>query len=241
MQAWWACKDNGNFGDRLTPYIIHKLTGAWPKHSQAGPHFILAGSILGEITAESVVIGAGYGDKAHRSKTRRARILAVRGPISGGMLVGQGYNSHNWIYGDPGLVLPLLYPRTNAQPDIELGVFPHYVDAKLFGLKHFVIDPLAPVEDVLERMFRCKKIVTSSLHGLIAGQVYGIPTRLVSFGGKIAGDGMKYLDYQAATNQALSPPMQVRPEDINNLHAPPIQIAPHERLLALLTTTLRDG
>ncbi len=239
MKAWWAEYDRHNFGDWLTPYIIRRLTGALPEHSNQGPHLVLAGSILQEINADSTVIGAGFGASDQKVNTRDAKILAVRGPLSAKMLVAQGY-SGRWLYGDPGLVLPFLYPRPTSRADIDLGIFPHYLDLETAkASNHFTIDPTLHIETVLDQLFRCQRVITSSLHGLICAQVYRIPCILVSFGSPIAGDGMKYIDYMLATNQRAYTPIRVGQFGWQNLETPLVEVRPSKKLLSAILTTLR--
>lgn len=233
MKAFWHCKDLNNFGDRLTPYIIYKVTGKWPEHSKEGKHYFLAGSILQEANDDTIVIGSGFGAKDQTIKTKKAKVLAVRGPLSGAILARAGYTS-NWLYGDPGLTLPYFYPK-HGSPDLDLGVFPHYVDYPDFvDSGYFIINPTAPVETVLANMFRCKRIITSSLHGFIAAQVYGIPALLVTFGGNIAGDGMKYTDYMLATNQTPYKPIKQKKEGLRNLATPLVLVRPSGDLYKLI-------
>ena len=55
----------------------------------------------------------------------------------------------------------------------------------------------AGIEAFLDEMFGCETIVSTSLHGLIIANAYGIPARLASFvdsDRQIHGDGMKFDD-----------------------------------------------
>lgn len=239
MKAYWADYDRHNFGDWLTPYIIKKITGVFPEHSKAGRHFILAGSILQEINGDSVVIGAGFGARSQRVKTLSAEIWGVRGPISRQMLVAQGYNMAGTVQGDPGLVLPIIYPK-RVKPDIDLGIFPHYVDVGKFkDSGYFVIDPHAPIETVLAQLLRCRRVVTSSLHGLIVSHVYGIPALLAAFGGAIAGDGMKYQDYFMSVGIQPYSPKQIKKEDVHKQSIPSQISKTNVRLYQLIERRLR--
>lgn len=197
VNAHWACYDNHNFGDWLTPYIIKKLTGALPNHTLTGQRYMLAGSILQEADDATAVLGAGFGARDQVCKGKPT-LHIVRGQITGAMLVAQGFTP-DWLYGDPGIVLPLIYnptiPKTYAH-----GILPHYVDYELFKTYQksgvLVIDITQPIEAVINAMLSCETLATSSLHGLIVGDAYGIPTTLEKYSDKIAGDGMKYTDYR---------------------------------------------
>ena len=203
MKAWWHEYDRHNFGDWITPYIIQKITGIMPTHSNTGKHYMLVGSILQDANNNTIVLGAGFGARDQMC-TGRPKLHIVRGHITGEMLTKAGYPT-TWIYGDPAITLPLLYqPKTTKL--YKHGFVPHYVDYPLFKDLHepntIVIDITMPVEQVITQMAMCASLETSSLHGLIVGEAYGIPTTLKKYSNKIAGDGMKYDDYRTSPASA---------------------------------------
>ena len=54
------------------------------------------------------------------------------------------------------------------------------------------------IEAFLDEMLSCEAIVSTSLHGLIIANAYGVPARLATFKDsdrQIHGDGMKFEDY----------------------------------------------
>lgn len=192
MNAFWHNLNKlNNFGDILTPYIIEYFTGTKPGCTQNGKHIIMAGSILQDANSDSVVLGAGYG-AIDQKVTGTPDIRIVRGPITGELLKRQGFE-HNWLYGDPGVIMPLLY-APKIQPIYDVGILPHYIDYPDFEPVSNVIDITLGVEPVIDRILQCRSLVTSSLHGLIVGQAYGIPTTLECFSDRIASK-IKYDDY----------------------------------------------
>lgn len=56
----------------------------------------------------------------------------------------------------------------------------------------------------------CKKIVSSSLHGLIVSDSYKIPNRWVSFSDQIAGGTFKFLDYFSSVNREETVPISIQ-------------------------------
>jgi pyruvyltransferase len=48
---------------------------------------------------------------------------------------------------------------------------------------------------VIDDIASCDAIASSSLHGVITANAYGIPAAWLEFSSKIGGDGMKYIDY----------------------------------------------
>ena len=59
----------------------------------------------------------------------------------------------------------------------------------------FVINLKDDVETVAKQISSCEKIISSSLHGLIAAQAYDIPFAWVKFSDNIKGDGIKFYDF----------------------------------------------
>jgi len=60
-------------------------------------------------------------------------------------------------------------------------------------------DPL----EVARQIASCTKIVSSSLHGIIAAHAYGIPAAWVQFSDKLSGDGIKFADHFASVGSEL--------------------------------------
>ena len=51
------------------------------------------------------------------------------------------------------------------------------------------------VDKTTDEILKCRKIVSSSLHGIIVAHAYGIPAVWQKFSGNIFGDDIKYQDY----------------------------------------------
>lgn len=202
LKAYWACRDINNFGDVITPYILRKITGMAVVFAEdlSTPHIFLSGSILREATDHSIVIGSGFGAK-NQELNGAPTIHAVRGPITKKM-VGQDV-----FVGDPALLLPYLYDSPQKVTH-EIGIVPHYVDAPT--TEHFTIDITAPVEEVIDGIRSCEVIISSSLHGLVAANAYGIPAIWAVFSDGIAGDGMKYHDYFQSMGTDQEEPLDCR-------------------------------
>jgi pyruvyltransferase len=84
------------------------------------------------------------------------------------------------ILGDPGILASLLL-KTRPPVDAVVGLVPHYGDfdllrnATALPERWRLIDPCAPVVDVIREVASCELIVSSSLHGLITADSFGIP------------------------------------------------------------------
>lgn len=209
---WWSeiyltHKKKENFGDLVGKYLVEKISPkkvVWthPKKrsflSVNSTIYFTAGSILSQVNGKCTVWGSGIISK--ELPIKNATFTAVRGPQTRIHLLKQGYSVPE-IYGDPALLMPVFYnPKIDAH--FEIGIIPHFVDyqavVKMYGNNPNIkiIDLLTnDVEDISNQILQCKKIISSSLHGLIVPHAYGIPAIWVKFSDKIFGDGIKYQDY----------------------------------------------
>jgi pyruvyltransferase len=201
---WWRYDypKQLNFGDELTPYIIERLFNrkvVWadPADCQiAGAGSII--EILQELSGGNPikVWGSGFIKPGSENTLQNLRFSAVRGKLSRDRV-----NSKDIALGDPGLLMPLVF-----SPDVDkkyrLGVIPHYVDqgspelAQLRDRKDVkVINILDSVENVIKDMLSCELIISSSMHGLIVSDAYGVPNYWMPFSDDLTGSDYKFKDY----------------------------------------------
>lgn len=171
---WWKTPDGENFGDDLTRFILKAegLDFEWSKPHDA--ELILTGSILEHMPRHwaGSVCGAGKLHERSRIHLADARVFALRGKLTRSGVSGV---RHDVALGDPGL----LVPRWVRQPQAKhnLGVLPHWSDTELaqrFSYGH-LIDAGQPADKVVQQIAECKSLVTSSLHGIIVADAFGIP------------------------------------------------------------------
>lgn len=217
LAYWWL---GNNFGDVLTPYLIEKLSGKRAIWTDKEPDYLVTGSILGECLENVTVWGTGVIAPEQRVGQAR-KFCAVRGPLTRDVIVHNG-GSCPEIYGDPALLLPKIYKPTKwFKQQYKIGIVPHYNDIKL---AHQMFDGQADVriihvtdqiERVIDEMTSCKKILSSSLHGLIVSDAYEIPNIWVEFSDLVAGNGFKFRDYMASIGADAPTPINLRePKDI---------------------------
>lgn len=200
---WWT--DVPNFGDALVPLLIQRFTDLLPVNGPvATAQLVTLGSIIEALPADwgGIVAGTGklYGDRP--SSLPKANILSVRGPLTAAAL-----GVPTVALGDPGLLANELV--TIEERDYEVGIVPHWSDTRLAYDYRFLNLPgrivISPWQDpltVVGLIGRCKKIVTSSLHGVITADAFGIPRRTEVAArfmyDELEGGMFKFEDYNAS-------------------------------------------
>ena len=204
------CAGNANFGDWIGPYLVGQITGRPVVNTGSSPGVLItAGSILNWATAGAVVWGAGLANLTDEVDPR-AEIHAVRGPLTREIALKCGAECPE-VYGDPALLLPRFIPKPDGKL-YDIGIVPHYKDypvvSRFFSRKHRVqvIDVLRPVPDVVADIAASSVIWSSSLHGLIVADAYGIWNRWVTFSDSVLGDGTKFHDHFLATGREVCDP-----------------------------------
>ena len=200
---WW--KERPNFGDMLAPLLLQRFADVevrWDTISHAS--IVSVGSVLEHIPPlwDGYVLGSGKLMEFSRLHlhTRTAKILAIRGPLSARGIHG------SFALGDPGILADELVGPQEKQWD--LGIVPHWQDEELVARftrlipSQFTCKVIMPNRDpliVLKEIGACRRIVTSSLHGMISADAFGIPRR-VEICPRMLKDGgnFKFRDYSAS-------------------------------------------
>lgn len=201
MHRIYYWRGHPNFGDRLN-WSILKFLGADFGYSQPDQaNLVLVGSILEHLPPDwrGTVLGAGKLHEGSFVDLSKARVLALRGPLT---LAGVRLAEHHRpVLGDPVLLITDWIRQWGAKYD--LGVVPHWSDADLprrYPYGHY-IDVRWHPERVVQEISKCKRIISSSLHGLMVADAYGIPRQaeLFALASKEGGD-FKFRDYAALYN-----------------------------------------
>ena len=204
---WWKGNNNENWGDKINPWLMQRLSGKEIVHVDDIINFwfinvyTCIGSVVEHLRYSGVHIwGPGIISQDSALKIKPKRIHAVRGPLTRSRFKKKGFNCPE-VYGDPALLLPKFYT-----PDVvkttQLGIIPHYVDKgneNVLRILHagdvMVIDIYGGETEFIDQVNRCKHIVSSSLHGLIVADAYGIPSKWIKLSDNVYGDDFKYGDY----------------------------------------------
>lgn len=211
MKAYWY--PHSNIGDTLTPIIVEHFTGQkveWVDRKTHGK-LLAVGSIMSALNYRDVVWGAGVMRETDKFPLAKyAKFLAVRGKLSEKILgVDVG------VYGDTALLLPLIY-NPKIEKKQKIGWIPHYIDQDILKIENIdFIDVLLPWKKFIDKILECEEIRSSSLHGIIIAEAYGIPATWIKGSKKILGDGFKFRDYLTGTGREEQGPGEFPP--IKNL------------------------
>jgi len=220
--------DSKNWGDALNPVLIQKISGKTPliatKYTynvKGSPVYSAIGSVLESANANNcghgnlVVWGTGFISSQGRLKVQPKKICAVRGPLTRELLLEQGYECPE-IYGDPALLYPKFY-RPESRKRYKLGIIPHYVDKNHAAINNFqnnpdvlIIDILGGIHNVVDQICSCQNIASSSLHGIIAADAYGIPSTWIKFSDNVVGNGFKFFDYFKSVGRTDEGPLVIQ-------------------------------
>lgn len=202
-----------NVGDLLNPYLIPEISGRViaAVQTERFTHLIPIGSLIGQIGSKSVVWGAGSIDgKTPRKGFKKGNIYALRGYRTLQMLEDSCGEKINVPLGDPALLMPHFF-EPQFSKEFTFGIIPHHSekdildtirDARMDNVRAIDVS-LAPEKFVTE-LAKCEFIFSSSLHGLILSDCYGIKNAWVSFSERLKGGAWKFHDYYSTTN-AKSP------------------------------------
>ncbi len=200
-----------NFGDGLNPFILKRFAdvdSVWDTVSHA--NVVAIGSILEHIPPlwDGHVLGTGkqFRDSRTYLYTGTATVWALRGPLSARGIKG------SYALGDPGLLADELVSDQIPTRTFDLGVLPHWSDYKLSQRPEWyndnwttrVIMPSENPLQVVREISRCKRLVTSSLHGMIVADACGIPRRL-EYTPTLDNEGgkFKFQDYSQSVQAPL--------------------------------------
>tara|TARA_R110000765_G_scaffold7963_4_gene26062 strand:+ start:74522 stop:75262 length:741 start_codon:yes stop_codon:yes gene_type:complete len=202
-----------NFGDAINPKLYEYISGKspdWKKLGELGDTYMMVGSILNHAKPRTIVWGAGIA-LDHGNNVSKCDIRAVRGPLTREVMLRNGVDCPE-VYGDPVLLMPRYY-KPNVSKEYKLGIIPHVLERDLIHVKHSdinVIDLRKTYKEIINEICKCEAIVSSSLHGLIAADAYGIKSKWVEFSNKVVGNGFKFRDYYMSIGYFNETPLDMR-------------------------------
>ena len=175
---------NENLGDLLAPvvtqWMLHRLGLDLYREAAKPCHLMTIGSVLGLGVFDAVIWGSGVNSFAHVGRVttqkgyRKLDIRAVRGPVTAQVLRENGYTCPQ-IYGDPAILLPLIYPGRRPEKKKKYVVIDHYMKRKTTGDDRLSIRT-GDYRTFLDKILEAEVVYSSSLHGIILAESYGVPS-----------------------------------------------------------------
>lgn len=197
---WWD--GHPNFGDDLTPWLLPRY-GVVPLYREPRyARLIGVGSLLEFAPHDysGAIWGSGLmEDRAH--VLPQATALAVRGPLTAERLALQDEPA----FGDPGILVARHLAR--PKPDGRVVLVPHGHHRQHPGLAKLVahggdrvrvVNVHQRAAPAVREIARGSVVLTSSLHGLITADAYGIPAVWTTLDPPLTGGDFKFRDYEAA-------------------------------------------
>ena len=176
-----------NFGDLLGPMIVQSLVENLPPARKSAGRLLSVGSIVHFASDGDVVWGSGVNGKIRPEEHRFSRldVRAVRGPKTREFLADRGVHVPT-VFGDPALLLPQLRPDlrrlvgsgttgTVVIPNLNDVIDGHLVSSS----KATYLDPRSALEYCLRVIVSAERVISSSLHGLVVAEAFGVPVTLV--------------------------------------------------------------
>lgn len=206
-----------NWGDDLNCFLAEAISGGRATVKNKSfldllpvKNYVCIGSTLEYMPDRHTIVwgaGAQYGERPLR--VRPQQVLAVRGRLTRRFLLNQGIDCPE-VYGDPALLLPRFH-RPEVRADYRVGFIPHKADRDNVFVKEYVgkhddalfIDftRYGDWREVADKICRCGMILSSSLHGLIAADAYGIPNAWIRLSDRVEGGEFKFKDYFSAVGR----------------------------------------
>lgn len=226
VAVWsWNPVGGTNFGDALSIDVVNRMlarhglaaqTEVFDDRRRYRRRLLAVGSILHNARPGDTVWGSGINGKNPASMTRQdfrgIDFRACRGPLTR-QFVNRNRGHCPAVFGDPAILLPTLFPEESpAGPDRAGGgggggdiiVIPNIIEEAL-GLFDELppgtrkVSPNQDWRDVLREITGAQVVLSSSLHGLILADVYGVPfVRIES----LIEPSFKYMDYFLATGRS---------------------------------------
>jgi pyruvyltransferase len=216
---WSSSIKNGkkNFGDWLSPILIQHLSKMEVVHASPNQADLVAvGSLLQRLknnfwNRKTNIWGSGFIAEQHPIKFIH-QVYAIRGKKSASIIK----NTDIVSFGDPGLLVDQLLPDFKTiDKKFKVGIVCHYKDAVNESISQFkaehpdfaFIDIFSETFEFLRLINSCEFVFSSSLHGLVTADAFGIPNARLIVSDALKGGNFKFEDYYSVYDEKTPQPV----------------------------------
>lgn len=218
LNAWFVrdamCNNVGDYLSQVVVKEVCKLKNIdFERKVDTTKHLYAIGSILLGFQ-DATIWGSGFGyDKPRKWYSfaynwfhrhyHKTDIRAVRGPETRRLLTQMGISCPE-IYGDPAVLMPLFYSGNSSEKTREYVLFPHYSKFEKYKTNPHVLSTFCKdYHQFIDFLLEAKIVISSSLHGIVLAEAYGIPAVMLS--DTPSRDITKYKDWYFSTGRNTFP------------------------------------
>ena len=211
---FWDKKDN--VGDYIANIVYIWMLSQKKLTENSNAHktvkLLTIGSIIGLKQYDAVIWGSGIHALSSVIQIFNWRnivhydVRALRGPITMQILSFSGYDCSNAILGDPAILMPLIYKPDTIKKRYKISIITHLihdiVDEEILTSDLNIINVATKdYEKFIEEIVSSERIISSSLHGIILAESYGIPAIFLNRRGCMDTEIMKFYDWYYSTDR----------------------------------------
>lgn len=206
-------KDDLNLGDYLSKVVVNHMTSIKGiklsdcSFDRKRKHLMAIGSLLGgRGDFNATVWGSGIRNfssvkgLALKRFYQKLDIRAVRGPFTKSALEQCGFRCPE-VYGDPAVLMPCVYtPECKDRKGVVL--IKHYLSSydDLNDKDIVMLDiKTDDYKSFIDTVVSAEKVISSSLHGIILAETYGVPAVFLRSG--IEAETIKFYDWYYSTER----------------------------------------
>lgn len=202
---WRKSKSMENVGDLLSKIIVEAMVTRFnlkePK-SITSPRISGVGSIIQSLTFKTTVWGSGIITEGSIGNLLKRKLVldirSVRGPETRRVLLSNGYKCPE-LYGDPAILLPLIYQPQGLVKKLDYVVVPHHLKQDNYKNESNVVSTItSDWKGFINKILEAEYVISASLHGIIIAEAYGVPAILLN---DLQFDLFKFNDYYFSTGR----------------------------------------
>lgn len=152
---------------------------------------------------------------------KKLDVRAIRGPLTRNALLELGYDCPE-IYGDPAILMPMIYKPRVFEKSRKYSIVKHMHD--LTECSNVINIRTRDYKSFIDELVTSERIISSSLHGIILAEAYGVPAVLYMPEG-FSNSLFKYKDYYYGTKRynfpiakTIEEALEVEPVALPDLH-----------------------